>query len=400
MRKAKTHEASASLAGYLFQCRFALLAGLQAIADRPQLEISIEKFDDVAFEEQGEPVQLVQTKHHLKRTGNLGDASVDLWKTLHIWTRLVAKDVAAPFRVQFVLLTTGSAPSGSAASLLRVRDRDEVEADRRLLRAAAQSTSQENAEAYAGYRALPEQQRLNLLKAIIILDGSPNIVDVHEAICRELRHAVSRGHVEHLVERLEGWWFGVVVNALAGVGRNAIRVLAIDNRIDELREEFRRSALPVDFSTKTPPPAVVAELDKRPFVRQLRRIELGPARVEYAIRDYYRASEQRSKWAREELLVDGKLERYERALIEAWEPRHAAMVDDLATSCGAKEKVKAGQMLFKWVETEASFPLRSVRDRFLTHGSYHILSNRYAVGWHPEFANGALADPDDSDNKS
>jgi hypothetical protein len=116
VRKAKTHEASASLAGYLFQCRFALLAGLQAIADRPQLEISIEKFDDVAFEEQGEPVQLVQTKHHLKRTGNLGDASVDLWKTLHIWTRLVAKDVAAPFRVQFVLLTTGSAPSGSAAS--------------------------------------------------------------------------------------------------------------------------------------------------------------------------------------------------------------------------------------------------------------------------------------------
>jgi hypothetical protein len=27
-----------------------------------------------------------------------------------------------------------------------------------------------------------------------------------------------------------------------------------------------------------------------------------------------------------------------------------------------------------------------VRERFLTHGSYHILSNRNAVGWHPEFA--------------
>jgi len=399
VRTTKTHEASASLAGYLFQCRYALLAGLQAIVDRPQLDMSIEKFDDIGFEMQGEPVGLVQTKHHLKRAGNLGNASIDLWNTLHIWTKLVAKDVEAPFRIQFVLVTTASAPPDSAASLLRVRNRDEIEADMRLLEAGAQSTSQKNAEAYASYKALSENQRLNFLKAIMILDGSPNILDVHEDICRELRHAVSREHVEHLVERLEGWWFGVVMNALAGVGRNTIPVLAIENRVDELREEFRRSALPVDFSTKTPPLAVVAELDKRPFVRQLRRIEIGPPRVEYAIRDYYRASEQRSKWAREELLVDGELERYERELIEAWEPRHAAILDDLVTDCDAKEKVKAGQIIFKWVETEASFPLRSVRDRFLTHGSYHILSNRHAVGWHPEFASSASDDRNGSDTE-
>ena len=31
------------------------------------------------------------------------------------------------------------------------------------------------------------------------------------------------------------------------------------------------------------------------------------------------------------------------------------------------------------MEQEASFPLRTVSQRFLTHGSYHILSNRYAL---------------------
>jgi hypothetical protein len=108
---------------------------------------------------------------------------------------------------------------------------------------------------------------------------------------------VSREHIEHFVERLEGWWFGVIVKALTGVGSNAIPVLAIDNRLDELREEFRRNSLPVDYGGKTPPASVIAELDRRPFVRQLRRIEIGNMRVEYAIRDYYRASEQRSKWA-------------------------------------------------------------------------------------------------------
>ena len=70
--------------------------------------------------------------------------------------------------------------------------------------------------------------------------------------------------------------------------------------------------------------------------------------------------------------------------MEAWEPRHAAVVDELPR-LRAEKKVALGQAVFKWVEQDASFPLRSVRERFLTHGSYHILSNRFAVGWHPDF---------------
>ena len=40
-----------------------------AIPDSPQLEISVEKFDDIAFEANGEPIQLIQTKHHVGKTG-------------------------------------------------------------------------------------------------------------------------------------------------------------------------------------------------------------------------------------------------------------------------------------------------------------------------------------------
>jgi C-terminal domain 7 of the ABC-three component (ABC-3C) systems len=391
------HEASASATGYLFQCRYALLVGLQAIADAPQLQISIEKLDDIGFEEHGEPVQLIQTKHHLKKTGNLADASVDLWKTLHIWIKLATEDVEVPFRVRLVLLTTAAATEGAAAGYLRVRDRDEAKADAILMKTAAQSKSQENADAYKAFKDLAEAQRFALIRAITVLDGSSNIVDVHGDICREVRLAVSREHIEHFVERLEGWWFGVIVKALTSVGSNAIPVLAIDNRLDELREEFRRNSLPVDYGGKTPPASVIAELDRRPFVRQLRRIEIGNMRVEYAIRDYYRASEQRSKWAREELLVDGELQSYERELVEAWEPRYAAMLDELKPGCLNPAKVEAGQALYKWVETDANFPLRTVRERFLTHGSFHILSNQYVVGWHPEYA--TFTDPDPNEPK-
>jgi hypothetical protein len=221
---ANVHEASAAALGYLFQCRYALLAGLQAIPQTPQLQISIEKFDDVAFDTNGEPTQLIQTKHHVKKKGNLFDSSVDLWKTLLIWSNLVNKDVETPFRSTFVLLTTGTAPKDSAASFLRQRDRNELEADRLLLQVATRSKSNTNKRAYGVYKNLPENLRINLLKAILILDGSPNIVDVREDIVREVYHAAPRGQINNLVERLEGWWFGQVIRALTGTGLSSIPV--------------------------------------------------------------------------------------------------------------------------------------------------------------------------------
>ena len=54
-----------------------------------------------------------------------------------------------------------------------------------------------------------------------------------------------------------------------------------------------------------PSPTVIADLDKLPFVRHLRKIEIGPKRIEYAISHYYRAPEQQSRWALEDLLIDG-----------------------------------------------------------------------------------------------
>lgn len=379
-----SHGAARSALGYLYQCRYALFAGLCALADRPELLISIEKFDDVAFDASGDPTELIQTKHHVESCGDLTDGSVDLWKTMGIWLTRVAEDFEAPFRTSFILVTTAHAPDGSAASTLRVRDRNEEAADKLLVEAATNSKNKKIEDICKAYLELPARIRLSLLQSVMILDGSPNILDVREDIARELRHAAPRDQINTLVERLEGWWFSVVIRALKVATPEAIPILAIEQRVDELREQFKRDALPVDFKTAIPSETVIAELDKRPFVKQLRRIAIGPKRIEYAIRDYYRASEQRSRWAREDLLVDGELEHFEHELMEAWEPRHASIVEE-AESSTAEQKVGLGQRVFTWVEQEASFPLRTVRERFLTHGSYHILANRLEVGWHPDF---------------
>lgn len=391
---ANKHGASESATGYLYQCRYALFASLKEMASSPDLEISIEKFDDIAFEKDGDPVALIQTKHHINGIGNLTDASVDLWKTLGIWAGLATKDPETSFRARLMLLTTGEAPSGSAASFLRARDRDEDQAHAQLLNAASTSTSATNKYFYKAFRNLPETTRKSLLKTITVIDVSANILDVREDICDQLRFAVPREKVDILVERLEGWWFAMVIRAMSG-SEAAIPLTAIENKIDELRESFKRDALPIDFADKTPPAAVVAALDKRPFVHQLRLISIGDRRVEFAIRDYYRASEQRSKWAREDLLIDGELEVYERHLVEAWEPRFEGMKDELESGCPPSAKIDAGQKLYTWAETDADFPLRTVKERFLCHGSFHILANQCKVGWHPDYSDHIQSEPTD-----
>jgi hypothetical protein len=45
-------DASASLAGYLYQCRLALLLALRELKRKPNCQISIEKFDDIAFHDE------------------------------------------------------------------------------------------------------------------------------------------------------------------------------------------------------------------------------------------------------------------------------------------------------------------------------------------------------------
>jgi hypothetical protein len=77
-------DASASLLGYQFQLRMALLTAIRAYKNSPSREISIEKFDDIAVHQGSNVTDSIQTKHHIV-PGNLADTSPDFWRTLGVW---------------------------------------------------------------------------------------------------------------------------------------------------------------------------------------------------------------------------------------------------------------------------------------------------------------------------
>jgi hypothetical protein len=113
----------------------------------------------VVFERDGEPPDLLQTKHHIRKTANLTDTSPDLWKTIRIWCKgLINSNI--PDGSAFFLITTAEAPKGTAVSYLKMGDtRDVCKALERLNATAQSSKSKANKDGYVPFRCITSDQK-------------------------------------------------------------------------------------------------------------------------------------------------------------------------------------------------------------------------------------------------
>jgi hypothetical protein len=383
--KQQVFTAASSAAGYYYQARLALFESLRLVYGDDSIDVAIERFDDVSFEKDGLPLELLQTKHHVNKVGDLTDTSVDLWKTLRVWSEATKATPSLPGRTRFVLITTGQAPPSSAASYLRPNGERNVDRAETLLVAAAQkSESQTLKEAFLSFEQLAPEMRKLLLSAVEILDQAPVLTELEVAIEDRLKLIAPRGKAAVARELVEGWWWPRICKALQE-GGGVISILELEAKLDDVRDALKRDALPTDMEHVDPPEYELEALNEMLFVRQLRTVGVGNNRIQFAKRDYYRAFTQRSQWTRQNLLFDNEVAKFEKTLVEEWQPRFAVMCDSLNGEADGSKVCQAGRELYHWVEAEARFPFRTVSARFLNVGSYHILANDLRLGWHRDY---------------
>ena len=373
------------MTGYLYQTRYALLRGLQEGRRHPGHELSIEKLDDVAFEENGRPIELIQTKHHVKRR-DLSDASVDLWKTMGIWIKRLIDDPIGSISTRFVFLTTDTAAAGSALSMLRqgTDSRDEAEAVRLLAAIATNSNNQATVAARNAFLDLTDAHRTSLIGNIWVFDEAPNIVDVREEIEAELRYSAPRDQVSNLTDYLEGWWFTRIVLALRDRQSSVIALADIQDKIADIRDNFRVGNLPLDDEIDAMPEVSELPKDNRTFIHQMTLVRIPDREVRATIHDYYRAYAQRSRWARQHLLLDDEAERYDRALRDAWSRSFFDHTGDLDEDCDDRTREDQGRKVFRWARQHQK-PLRNRHELWLSSGSFQMLADDVRVGWHPKY---------------
>ncbi|GFE84971.1 hypothetical protein GCM10011487_69710 [Steroidobacter agaridevorans] len=377
--------ADASL-GYAYQVRIALLRALQYARAGVQFDVAIETLDDVSFSTTGDaPFELLQLKHSLRAKAGLSDSSPDLWKTLRIWcTKWRAGNLE--LGVKLFLVSTSIAADGSAAACLRSGCRDR-ETPRALLDAAAStSMNKDNLAAYEAWKALSPIDQISLLEQIEVLDGAPTIADLEEQLLEQLWGFAESSKRPTFLEYLEGWWFRRVLRQLARVSP-PIPVAELEAQLDRLREQFRMDSLPIDedLLSRELDAALVGSYRSHVFVRQMELIKARASRIGIAIREYFRAYEQRSKWVRQDLVLDVELRGYERQLIEEWELTREQLFARLGNEATESTLQEVGLQLLTWAENNI-IPIRTgVTTPFVSRGSFHMLADEQRIGWHPHF---------------
>ncbi len=373
--------------GYLYQVRSALLWALRRQKSEPDFLVSVETLDHVTFETAGgNPTDLLQTKHHRKGSASLTDASPDLWKTLRIWFEGHASG-QIPATANLYLVTTSAAPEGTAASRLRAVSRDLAAAQHTLDATAASSTNQTNVSAYAAYLKATSAKRTAILNKVIIIDAAPTVADLDSELRQEVYWAAEKEHHTAFLDRLEGWWLRRILRQLTAAPQDRVGSVELEAQMSDLREQFKQEALPIDADLLefTLDDATKAAHEDSTFVRQLEIIKAGKRRIAAAIRDYYRAYEQRSRWIRDELVVGLDLPKYEKRLCEEWELIFEAMRDDMGGTATNEAQEQAARSVLAWAERTTISIRPSVTEPFVSRGSLHMLADEARIGWHPEF---------------
>jgi hypothetical protein len=184
-----------------------------------------------------------------------------------------------------------------------------------------------------------------------------------------------------------------VIKQLSGTRPGGIFGYEVSDKLSDFAEEYKADNLPITFRSKMPSEEIDTFTDPRLFVVQLRKISISSSRIKSAILDYYRAFEQRSSWARENLLVLGEIEEYEDRLTDEWSRYKDAVFEKLRDDSTEEAHRDAGATLYSWAEFETgkieSLRIRArVTEPYVLRGSFHILADTKPspkVYWHPNF---------------
>jgi hypothetical protein len=378
------HNASASAVGYLYQVNWCLVELLEGAPGRPDQAISLETHDDVAWEESGSPVELLQNKHHVGVSTGLGDKDTDIWKTLLVWMNTAQPtDPSGP---ALVLVTTSAARPGTAAHALRSDIRDTSTVLIKLTEAAKSSDADNTEKARKRFLGLTEAERQIFLARIVVADGAPNADDLDEKLARILWHVLPDSNQDLFLSMVWRWWAAVALDMLRR-RRAMISVRETRTAISGIRDRFAEDNLPTTVElTDVDESQVIAAHDEAIFVHQMRWVGCNETNLRRAIIDYYRAVTQATKWLTEDLIGMHELETFEENLRDEWQRVFADMVEDLGLGAAEAAKIAAGKELLRKLRDSTFVNVRPrYNEPFFARGRRHVLADAGCIGWHPDF---------------
>jgi len=393
-RQNQSHTADAAMLGFYYQALFALLKLVEQTSD--DATVVVERLDDVELKADGNTM-LYQLKHSMSKIPPpVTLASRALWKTIKVWIDALPHLRLA--ETTLCLIVVGSVPKDSPLRVLLESDSDRsglLEAmqkeARRVMneRIAAKKTNQNlpheerasGCEAFLGLDAVTQQ---NLLRRVHVQTNSPRIDQIECKIAGSLT-LLPEEHRASVAERLVQWWDRQVIYSLCGKRDPILTRIEFQQQLTSFIGDIEAKRLIPDFMTATQPE------DYQPdgmLTRQIQLVDGRESDLKKAIREEWRAREQRSKWINENPALASIIHDYDSVLQEKWSDRHEQIVED----CAALEdlhKREAGLQLLRWTHQDAPNAVPPFSQGWSGHyyvsGSYQVLAIDLQVGWHPDY---------------
>jgi hypothetical protein len=276
--------------GYIYQARLALLQLLQLPENTA---VFLEKDDDLDFVDSDGRKSLASLKH--KADGDrLTDLSIDFWKSIRIWLARYKRDGRSASSLRFFLFTTSTVSDTSFLKGFLPTQAGKGDETLTLPEQAENALSGSKSDLIGDiavkFNELTPTEKQDFLARILILDGSPRIEDIPEAIKDRHMRSIRREHRNSVLERLEGWWNDAVIKQLAGGMDEGIFGYEVSDKLSALSEEYKLDNLPITFRGKEPAGEVDTEDDPRTFVVQLREIGISSSRIADSVPHYQRAT--------------------------------------------------------------------------------------------------------------
>ncbi|QDK78349.1 hypothetical protein EXU85_06935 [Spirosoma sp. KCTC 42546] len=373
--------------GYHYQIRYALYLLLKSYAEKDSAYIQLENLDDITVGDIDQ-LDLFQTKFHAQKTVNLSNSSVDLWKTIRVWSQSIIDNLIDLDRVVLFLVTTCEVSNDSILLELTQRSigqKSNKEIAEKLTEISKKSRNSTLQESFTAYNLLSDLQKEQMISSIQIVDSSLSFDDIEKEVKKYLQLAILPQYINGAYQNLEGYWYGECIKHLLGQ-KDAIRFNDLQKVIWDIREELSNDNLPIDEIIRS---ADIERngFDKRIFVNQLIIAGVGVNTISRAILDFYRSSEQRSKWLREELLNPEEEIMYDKKLIDDWQIKFSILLDDTENMEDdiCLEKSKHFYVNFYGNTYPQIFIRPKVTEPFVVRGSCHMLADKKKIAWHPKF---------------
>jgi hypothetical protein len=181
------------------------------------------------------------------------------------------------------------------------------------------------------------------------------------------------------------WWDRQIVYSLCGKRDRVISRAELQQQISVVVGDIEQDRILPDFET------VSAPGDYHPdgmLARQIHLVEGQSSDHAKALREEWKAREQRSKWLNEKLSMAAVIDEYDRVLEEHWSDRHCQIVESCA-ELEHKQKCTWGLKILRWTHEEAPNIVRPIAPGwnapYYVRGSYQVVAINLKVGWHPDY---------------